>query len=221
MSPRPKDIADIAGIVPLFPLSGALLLPHTRRPLMVFEARYVALVDDILASKRVVGLIQPVNDTEESPPGRDVPLQQVGCVGYLSGFEELAQDRYMIVLEGIARFDLVEEIHGDAPFRRGEISLSRFGEDIDPRDAEGEVDREQFLRVLRAYAEFADFELNWSEINDTTTPALVNMCSMLSPCDAAEKQALLEAGSLRERAQILMALVEMQMAHATTGAVLQ
>ncbi len=221
MSPRPKDIADIAGIVPLFPLSGALLLPHTRRPLMVYEARYVALIDDILASKRVVGLIQPVDDAEESPPGRDVALRRVGCVGYLSGFEELDEKRYMIVLEGIARFDLVEEIHGDAPFRRARISLDRYGGDFDPREAEGEVDRDQFIGVLRAYAEFADFELNWSEINETRTPALVNMCSMLSPCDAMEKQALLEAGSLRERAQILMALVEVQMARAATGAVLQ
>ena len=168
-----------------------------------------------------MGLIQPVNGKEESPPGRQVLLQQVGCLGYLTGFEELSEQRYMIVLEGITRFDLVEEIFGDAPFRRARISLERFGEDFDPKESEGEIDREQFLGVLRAYAEFADFELNWPEIEETKTPALVDMCSMLSPFEAMEKQALLEAGSLRERAQILMALVELEMGHAATGLILQ
>jgi len=221
MSIRPKNIGEIDRIVPLFPLSGTLLLPHTQRPLMVFEARYISLVDHILSSKRMLGLIQPVNDSEESPPGRQVPLQQVGCLGYLCGFEEVSEERYMIVLEGISRFDLVEEIFGDAPFRRGRISLERFGEDFNLKDGEGEVDREQFLGVLRAYAEFADFELNWPEIDNTKTPALVDMCSMLSPFAATEKQALLEAGSLGERAQILMALVELEMGQTATGSILQ
>ncbi len=221
MSIRPKNIGEIDDIVPLFPLSGTLLLPHTQRPLMVFEPRYISLIDDILVSKRMLGLIQPVSEVEESPPGRQVPLQQVGCMGYLRGFEEISEKRYMIVLEGMARFDLVEEVFGDAAFRRARISLERFGADFNPVDGEGEVDREQFLGVLRAYAEFADFELNWPEIEDMKTPALVNMCSMLSPFAAMEKQALLEAGSLGERAQILMALVELEMGQATTGSILQ
>ncbi len=139
----------------------------------------------------------------------------------MTGFEEISRERYMIVLEGVIRFDLVEEIHGDAAFRRARISLERFAADFNPKAGEGEVDREQFLGVLKAYAEFADFELNWPEIDNTKTPALVNMCSMLSPFAPMQKQALLEAGSLYERAQILMALVELEMGQAATGSILQ
>ncbi|VAW22113.1 hypothetical protein MNBD_ALPHA12-952 [hydrothermal vent metagenome] len=221
MSIRPKNIEEIERIVPLFPLSGTLLLPHTQRPLMVFEARYVSLIDYILTTNRMLGLVQPVGEGEESPPGRQVPLQQVGCMGYLCGFEEISEDRYMIVLEGVARFELVEEIHGDASFRRARISLERFGDDFNLTKGEGDVDREQFLAVLKAYAEFADFELNWPEIDNIKTPELVNMCSMLSPLDPTQKQALLEAGTLYERAQILMALAELEMERAATGSILQ
>lgn len=221
MTKRPKHLKDVPRTVPLFPLTGALLLPGLQRPLQIFEQRYVDLIDHVLGGNRLIGLIQPEQSEEESPQGRDVPLRRVGALGYLSQFEEVSDARYIVSLEGICRFTLEAELDVDTAFRQGEINVSTFSADFQPSEGENAVDRPRFVSMMQNYAEFAELDFDWDEIEQTSTADLVNMCCMLSPYGAAEKQVLLEAGSLRERAETLIALAELEMAHAASGTVLQ
>lgn len=220
MPKRPISSGTIPKNIPVFPLAGALLLPHTHRPLNIFEPRYIALVDHLLATNRLVGLVQP-QDTSEESPLRDAPLQKVGCLGRLTQFEEVEEGRYIIVLEGISRFELGEEVQTDTPFRQFSIDPKMYETDFDPDfDAEA-VNRPQFLTMMRDYAEFADLDIDWEEIERTSTPDLVNLACMLSPYGAAEMQVLLEAGTLSTRAETLIAMAELEMARSRSGTTLQ
>jgi len=221
VSKRPRSVGDIPEAVPLFPLSGALLLPQLQRPLQVFEDRYIALIDEILGADRLIGIIQPQSSDEESPAGKTARLRDVGSLGYLTHFEEMSDGRYLIGLDGVCRFDLAEEIETEAPYRMARISVERYGADFRPNTGESEVDRPRFMEMMRNYAEYAELDLDWKQVEKTGTAELVNMCCMLSPYGATEMQALLEAQSLRERAETLIALAELEMARATAGTTLQ
>ncbi|HEY9010061.1 MAG TPA: LON peptidase substrate-binding domain-containing protein [Devosia sp.] len=211
MLKRPQSPADLPESVPVFPLTGALLLPFAHRPLNVFEPRYVEMVDHALAGDRLIGLIQPEDTSEESPKGR-APVQSIGCLGRITHFEENGDDRYFIILEGVTRFEVGQELKTRTPFRQFTISAERFALDFDRLHGEEAVDRPRFLKMMKDYAEFANFELNWDEIKKTGTADLVNFCCMVSPYGAAEKQVLLEASSLEQRAETLIALAEFEMA---------
>jgi len=219
MPKRPRSVLDLPQSVPVFPLSGALLLPRTHRPLNVFEPRYLAMVDDALAGDRLIGIIQPQGADEESPQG-EAPLRTIGCLGRLTHFEESAENRYFIILEGVTRFRVLAEEPFAGPYRRCFIDAAPYAGDFTEEDASS-VDRSRFLKMMRDYAEFANFELNWDEIDKTATNDLVNFCCMVSPYGPAEKQALLEAKSLNERAETLIAIAELEMARGGTGAPLQ
>ncbi len=221
MSKRPRSSTEIGPVVSLFPLSGALLLPRTQRPLVVFEPRYISLIDTVLGGNRLVGLVQPLSDTEESPADLDAPLRAVGCLGYITQFEELPDERYMIVLEGVCRFEMVSEVHSDAAYRTANISVERYLSDFDRSVGEAEVDRAGFLAVMRKYAEFADIDFDWAGIKEISTADLVNTCCLLSPYGASEKQVLLEASTLTQRAETLVALAELEMTRSRIGAKLQ
>jgi uncharacterized protein len=210
MLKRPMSLSELPRTIPVFPLSGALLLPFAQRPLNVFEPRYIEMVDAALRGDRLIGLIQPEDPSEESPRGR-APLQRIGCLGRLTHFEESGEGRYFIILEGICRFEVVSELTVMTPYRQVEMDASRFTTDFDRSFGEEAVDRQRFLKMMRDYAEFGDFDLNWKEIEQTGTADLVNFCCMVSPYGAAEKQLLLEADSLTARAEALIALAEVEM----------
>ena len=220
MFTRPTSPADLPQSISMFPLSGGLLLPFSHRPLNVFEPRYVEMVDAALAGNRLIGLIQPQDTSEESPRGR-APLQKIGTVGRLIHWEENGEGRYFIILEGLTRFELVSELTVMTPYRQAVIDASGFASDFTRAFGEDEVDRDRFLKMMKDYAEFANFELNWDEINKTGTADLVNFGCMVSPYGAKEKQVLLEARSLRDRAETLIALAEFEMAKGGAGAPLQ
>ncbi len=215
MIKRPSSVSEVSDSIALLPISGALLLPQTQRPLVIFEPRYLDLIEDILSQGRVLGFIQPMDSHEESPISRSTALQKVGCLGYIRAFEEQENNKYLIVLEGLCRFDLIEELPAQTTYRQAKINCSAYGEDFDPKFGEDQVDREQFLRSMREYARFAQFEFDWEGIKSMQTSMLVNMCCVLSPYGAVEKQALLEAFSINHRAQTLIALAEMEIASAS------
>jgi Lon protease-like protein len=211
MLKRPSSPSELPGTVPVFPLSGALLLPFARRPLNVFEPRYVEMIDQVLRGDRLIGMIQPRDTSVESPEGR-APLQRIGCVGRLTHFEEVEEARYFVILEGVCRFELVREIPVMTPYRQAQIAVDAFALDFEHGFGEDAVDRPRFLKMMRDYAEFGNFELNWEEIDKTDTADLVNFCCMVSPYGGAEKQQLLEAQSIEVRAETLIAMAEYEMA---------
>ncbi len=216
MLKRPQSPADLPKSVPVFPLTGALLLPFSHRPLNVFEPRYIEMVDAALRTNRLIGLIQPEDTSEESPKGRS-PLQHIGCLGRISHFEENAEGRYFIILEGVTRFKLVSELTVMTPYRQCIISGQDYAVDFQRTFGEERVDRVRFVKMMRDYAEFANFELNWDEIDRTGTADLINFCCMVSPYGAAEKQVLLEATTLEQRAETLIAMTEVEMARGGDG----
>lgn len=196
---------SLASPIPIFPLEGLLLFPRAVLPLHIFEPRYVAMVDAALKTDRHIGVIQPALENKNA-------LEQVGTLGRITHFEELPQNRYMIGLTGISRFKLVEEIADtDTPFRMAKVAYETFDNDLEEPEDLSEFDRKRFEKVLKNYAQFAEFELDWSEIKDTETEDLVNSCVMASPYQPRERQALLEAATLKERAEMLMALAEVEM----------
>ena len=217
---KAETIADLPASAPVFPLNGALLLPHTSRPLNVFEPRYIAMVDAALGGERMVVLVQPRDAKEESPEG-NVDLLDTGCLGRIVHFEETSDDRYLIVLEGVCRVRLGAEETGDLPYRRFAIDASAFTTDLDPTDGEEEVDRDRLITAIRAYADFAGFEVDWEEVEQTSTADLVNLSAMLAPFGPAERQHLLESPTLKARAEALIAMAEVEMARAQSGYMLQ
>jgi uncharacterized protein len=208
--------ADLPNIIPVFPLSGALLLPRGELPLNIFEPRYLAMIDDTLAAHRVIGLIQPENDaaTEDATPA----LQSVGCAGRLTQFGETGDGRYLITLTGVARFRLIEEVATEMLYRQCHVDFSPFLGDFTPSEGEEAVDRESVLRTLREFAEVNDVPVDWDSVREAPNEALVNALSMMSPYGPREKQALLEAPSLKIRAEVLVAITEYELARANRAA---
>ena len=218
MAHRPESLADLPETIPVFPLSGALLLPFGQRPLNIFEPRYLDMVDDALAGDRLIGLIQPVETNEESPTGQ-AALQKTGCIGRITHFEEHPDGRYFIILSGICRFRVkAEPRRAQFAYRVARIDVADFARDFDRTHGEETVDRAKFLKMMHDYAAFAEIDLNWDEIKQTGTADLVNFCCMVSPYGPAEKQVLLEAADLNERAETLIAMAEYEMARGGTGA---
>jgi uncharacterized protein len=225
LTERYRRPADLPARLPAFPLRGAILLPRATLRLNVFEPRYLALVDDALAGQRLVALLQPGgSDTDdgESPPGKDFPLRRVGCAGRITSYEEVEQARLVIALTGICRFDVVDEALMAKPYRTLSVTYDRFAGDLTAGLGEERVDREALLEALKAYLEAKSLDADWEAIARSRSEALVNALSVMSPYGPEEKQALLEAADLKTRADVLVALAEMELASTgETGGTLQ
>jgi Lon protease-like protein len=202
---------DLPVEMPVFPLSGALLLPRGQLPLNIFEPRYVAMVDAALAGHRVIGMVQPRFDLGEVLPGPHPPLCAVGCAGRITSFSETGDGRYLITLVGISRFRILEEPPSGRLYRVARVSARDFGADFVVRAGEGDVDRGGLLKTFQDYLAANNLEADWESVEKTPTEALVNALSMMAPFGPPEKQALLEAPDLKTRADTLVAITEISL----------
>lgn len=194
---------DLPKVLPIFPLGGTLLLPGGRLPLNVFEPRYLAMFDDAMASNRLIGMVQPV----EEDANQDVPkIYETGCAGRITSFNETDDGRYLVTLSGLIRFDLGRELPSDS-YRLVEPDYQRFRGDM--TEDTGAIDRDRLVTVLGAYFEANAIEGDWEAIEQTGDERLVTSLAMICPLGAPEKQALLEAMTLTERAETLTAIMEM------------
>jgi len=201
---------DCPAAIPLFPLGGALLLPRGQMPLNIFEPRYLAMIDDALKGDRVIGIIQPEPENGRQP--EIPPLLKVGCLGRITQFSETGDGRYIITLTGISRFRLLDELAVTTPYRQGRVSYDSFAADFVARTGEEEVDRKGLLKALRDFAKANDLKIDWKGVNEAPNEALVNALSMMCPFGPREKQALLEASTLKDRAEVLVAITEIELA---------
>jgi len=201
---------DCPLVIPVFPLTGALLLPRGQMPLNIFEPRYLAMIDDAIRSHRVIGIIQP--EPESGRQSSAPPLLHVGCIGRITQFAETGDDRYIMTLTGISRFRLVEELSVTTPYRQARVSYEDFAIDFTARAGEDEVDRNGLLKALRSFAKANDLKIDWKGVNEAPNEALVNALAMMCPFGPREKQALLEAPDLRHRAEVLVAITEIELA---------
>ena len=208
--------ADLPEVIPVFPLPGALLLPRGQMPLNIFEQRYLAMVDDSFRDgHRLIGMIQPDATHSES---EDRPtLFHVGCVGRITQLAETGDGRYILELTGVARFKVVQEMTVLTAYRQCTVDYFPFIDDFTARKGEEAVDREALLEVLTDFLKANDLKVDWEGIESAPNEALVNALAMMSPYGAAEKQAMLEAPDLKTRAEILIAITEMDLARRRTG----
>ena len=207
-----RSVDELPDVVPVFPLSGVLLLPRGQLPLNIFEPRYMAMVDDALKSHRLIGMIQPLPG--ESPEARHPAIEKVGCLGRITQIAETGDGRYMLNLTGVARFRVREELDVVTPYRQVRTDYETFALDLVPRAGEKEVDRDAVLDALRRFADANGMKIDWEGINQAPNEALVNALAMMSPFGSREKQALLEAPDVRARAEVLIAVTEMELARA-------
>ena len=217
MNAQYRGPIDLPEVIPVFPLPGALLLPRGQMPLNIFEPRYLAMIDDALRDgHRLIGMIQP----DPAHPGTDPNkpnLFHVGCVGRMTQIAESGDGRYLIQLTGVARFRIEEELSVTTPYRQCKVTYQPFVDDFTPRMGEDEVDRKALLRALTAFLKANNLKADWDGIENAPNEALVNALAMMSPYDAAEKQAMLEAPDLKTRAEILVAVTEIELAKSKTS----
>lgn len=202
---------DFPSQLPVFPLSGALLLPEGHLPLNIFEPRYMQMFDDALGSHRLIGMVQPLIGVEES---NHPALSVVGCIGRITSFSETSDGRYVVGLTGVCRFRLLEECAPHKAYRS--VKFAPFMSDLSADESDEAVDRENLLRVFRDFLEANNLDADWESVERAGNRVLVNSLSMMSPFGAPEKQALLEAPDLKSRAETLIAITEVVLAQGSS-----
>lgn len=213
---------DLPARLPVFPLRGAILLPRSELPLNVFEPRYLQMVEDALVTHRIIGIVQPgetmpLSDSAslESPSGKAGPLKRIGCAGRITAYQELPDGRLRIVLSGIARFAIASEAPTDKPYRLANTDFAEFDCDFADDSTADAVDRAELMRVLKSYLASRQLDADWSAIARAPLEPLVNGLASMSPFQPEEKQALLEARTLQDRAAVLVTLAQMAIAGGT------
>jgi len=202
---------DLPETVPVFPLTGALLLPGGQLPLNIFEPRYLALFDAAISGSRLIGIVQPsLVETEQSAESPRPALSNVGCLGRITSFAETGDGRYITSISGICRFRMLDEIGEGHPYRT--FRIAPMMTDLSSDDGEGTVNRSELLRVFKAYLDANKLEADWESVERAGNRTLVNSLSMMSPFGPMEKQALLEAPDLKTRADTLIAITEILLA---------
>ena len=201
-------ISDLAEIVPVFPLGGVILLPRAQLPLNIFEPRYLNMIDDAMAGDRLIAMVQ----TTGGPPLKP-SLAEVACVGRITSFSETTDSRYLNTLTGVCRARLASEIPVSSPYRQCRLDYGPFEHDLTEEDGELEgFDRERLVAALSAYLRRRSLEIDWDTAEQAPPEPLINSLAIALPFEAASKQLLLESPSLLERAEALIAILEIDTA---------
>lgn len=212
-SPFLQAFADLPQELPIFPLSGAVVLPGVQLPLNVFEPRYLNMVAAALAREHLLGMVQPRGDVaHEDPPA----VHRVGCAGRITSYSETNDGRIVLVLTGLCRFEIAEELPERDGYRRVRPDWSRFAADYD-LEAGGIADRTRFMGSLRAFCDRRRVEVPWDDIGKMDDYDLVNLLCAHLPLGADDKQALLETDGIDARADLMRGLMDMSVFGGTAG----
>ncbi len=214
-NPFDPSFEQLPETLPIFPLSGVLLLPGGKLPLNIFEPRYLAMVFDALAGHRMIGMVQPVQpggfagDGMPTDDGRP-KVHRIGCAGRITSFNEAEDGRLVLALTGVCRFEIVRELDlAQGGYRRVSAVFSPFRADLDHADEAVALDRERLMAALAAFFRARSLSTDWDAVKQAADANLVTSLSMVLPFGPAEKQALLEAADTSARAKLLVALLEM------------
>jgi Lon protease-like protein len=191
--------------LPVFPLSGAVLLPNARLPLNIFEPRYLAMFEDALGEGRIIGMIQPNTEEDITLP----PLYSVGCAGRITSFNETDDGRLLVVLTGICRFRVAAELPLSKLYRSVKPDWTPYLTDLGDGGEPTDIDRGRLIELLKIYFQKNSISVDWNVVQSAPNDVLIPTTIMICPLAPNEKQALLEAVSFGERANMLMTLLEM------------
>ena len=195
--------SELPEVIPVFPLPGAMLFPRWELPLNIFEPRYLNMFDDAMRGDRIIGMIQPLGGPRARPN-----LARVGCAGRITRFSETDDGRYLVTLSGVCRFAVSRELDVTSPYRQVHAAWDEFAADLHQAPETGLPDRAELVRALRIYTTALSLQADWSAVEGAPMETLIHALSTGCPFLPPEKQALLEAMSLGERARALIALLE-------------
>ena len=180
--------------IPVFPLGNFIIFPKTTVPLNIFEPRYMDMVNDSMKSNKLIGIIQPKNSSDEKT---EPNLHKIGCLGKITSFRETEDNRYMIELKGLLRFEAIQEIKTQNQYREYEVNFANFYHDLnDEKEKLKFTDLELIFNDLKSLFEKRGFIINWKELEKQSLDETINALSMASPFSLEEKQVLLEAKNL-------------------------
>ena len=192
------QINDLPKKIPVFPLSNFIIFPKTTIPLNIFETRYIEMINDSMSSNKLIGMIQPLS--QNSVKQEDINLHQVGCLGKIVSFKETEDNRYLIELKGLIRFQIMNEIKSKKKYREYEVDFKRFNHDLDDKKEKLKFsDLELIFKDLKTLFEKRGFIINWKELEKQSLDEIINALAMASPFSLEEKQVLLEAENLNIR----------------------
>ena len=190
-----KNINELPNKISVFPLSNFIIFPNTSVPLNIFESRYIQMVDDSMKSNRIIGMIQPKNQNNNTPE-----LYSVGCAGKITSFDETEDGRYLIVIKGISRFKILNEMENKKPYRECEVSFLPFNQDMIKNETKIEFsDLKLIFKNLKSFFEKKGYIINWKELEKQTLDQTINTLAMASPFSLQEKQILLETIDINNR----------------------
>ena len=192
------QINDLPKKIPVFPLSNFIIFPKTTIPLNIFETRYIEMINDSMSSNKLIGMIQPLS--QNSVNQEDINLHQVGCLGKIVSFKETEDNRYLIELKGLIRFQIMNEIKSKKKYREYEVDFKRFNHDLDDKKEKLKFsDLELIFKDLKTLFEKRGFIINWKELEKQSLDETINALAMASPFSLEEKQVLLEAENINLR----------------------
>jgi len=187
---------DLPKTIPIFPLSNFIIFPYTTVPLNVFEPRYIEMINDIMKTNKMIGLVQPKNNNDNSIP----ELHNIGCLGKITNFKDTSDGRYLIDLNGITRFEITKEINNTKPYRICETNYDSFELDLTPEKKKLKFsDLEPIFKNLKLLFEKKGYIINWKSLEKQDLNEAINALSMASPFSLEEKQILLESKNLETR----------------------
>ena len=186
---------NLPKVIPVFPLSNFIIFPKANVPLNIFEPRYIEMIDDAMKEDRIIGMVQPKNSTQSIPE-----LYNVGCAGKITSFNETEDGRYLIVLAGISRFKIVEELKIQKLYRKYKVNFDDFSSDLDEKKEEIKFsDLKLIFNNLKSLFVKEGYNINWKELEKQSLNQTINTLAMASPFSLEEKQILLETVNLNER----------------------
>tara|TARA_B100000767_G_C19737839_1_gene524721 strand:+ start:1241 stop:1891 length:651 start_codon:yes stop_codon:yes gene_type:complete len=196
---------NLPKILPIFPLSNFIIFPKTTVPLNIFEERYIEMINDSMKSDKLIGMIQPKNLDNNKDYSE---LHNIGCLGKITSFREIGNNRFFIELKGLIRFETIKEIKSSKKYREYKINFENFYHDLDAKKEDLKFsDLELIFKDLKSLFEKRGFVINWKELEKQSLDETINALAMASPFSLEEKQVLLEAKTLKVRkdkiAQIL------------------
>ena len=181
--------------IPIFPLSNFIFFPNTTVPLNIFEPRYIEMIDDAMKGNRLIGMIQPKNSDKSIPS-----LYDIGCAGKITSFNETEDGRYLIILSGISRFKILEELKHQKLYRKCKVNFNYFSSDLDEKKEDIKFsDLKQIFKNLKPLFIKEGYNINWEELEKQNLNQTINTLAMASPFSLEEKQILLETSNLNER----------------------
>jgi uncharacterized protein len=211
-----RKTSDLPGTLAVFPLPGALLFPRWPLPLNIFEPRYLNMVDDAMSGTRLIGMVQAMGGNKARPD-----LAMVGCAGRITSYSETDDGRYLITLTGIARFGIAQELAVMTPYRQVTPNWEPYAGDLISAADVSLPSREKLLGALRAYVEINQMHADWSAVEEAPIETLVNALCSGCPFTTMEKQALIEAPTLKARAETLITLLKMDVPGNDAGGTMQ